>query len=130
MSVADAIILAGAAHLVGDYVIQSDWMAQQKTKRWFPAILHGLTYGLPFVLITQSPLALLVIVGTHILIDHYRLARHIVWVKNQMAPFAHRPPHTATGHSADKPDWMAVWLLIIVDNCLHMLFNVVAILWL
>ena len=44
----------GLAHMVGDYVIQSDWMASEKTKRWWPAIAHGVSYGVPFVLVTQS----------------------------------------------------------------------------
>jgi hypothetical protein len=49
------------AHLAGDYLIQSDWMATEKVKRWWPAVVHGTTYGLPFLLITQSPAALAVI---------------------------------------------------------------------
>lgn len=65
------------AHLVGDYVIQSHWMATEKTKHWLPAIVHGVTYTLPHALITQSPLALVVIGGTHIIIDRFRLARHV-----------------------------------------------------
>lgn len=130
MNVAEAIACAGLAHFVGDYVIQSDWMACEKVHRWWPAVAHGVTYGLPFVLVTQSVAALLVIVGTHIVIDHYRLARHVVWFKNQLAPKAFRPAHTATGMGASKPDWMAVWLLIIADNVIHMLFNVWAVVWL
>lgn len=130
MSVAAAIATAGLAHMVGDYLIQSDWMAQEKTKRWWPAIAHAVTYGLPFLLVTQSLLALLVIVGTHAVIDRYRLARHVVWFKNQLAPWSFRPGHTATGHGTDRPDWMAVWLLIIADNVLHMLINVAAVVWL
>ncbi|OMB79302.1 DUF3307 domain-containing protein [Mycolicibacterium conceptionense] len=130
MSIAEAIALAGLAHMVGDYLIQSDWMAQEKTKRWWPAIAHALTYGLPFLFITQSVLALAVIVGTHAVIDHYRLARHVVWFKNQLAPRAFRPPHTATGYAQESPAWLSVWLLIIADNVLHMLFNVAAVVWL
>lgn len=130
MGIASAIALAGLAHMVGDYVIQSDWMAQEKTKRWWPAIAHAVTYGLPFVFITQSALALVVIVGTHAVIDRYRLARHVVWFKNQLAPRAFRPTRTATGHGADRPDWLAVWLLIIADNVIHMLINVASVVWL
>lgn len=130
MSVASAIALCGLAHMVGDYLIQSDWMAQEKTKRWWPAIAHGVSYGLPFLLVTQSPLALLAIVGTHAVIDRYRLARHVVWFKNQLAPKLFRPPHTATGHGEDRPVWLSTWLLIIADNVLHMLINVAAVVWL
>ncbi|KAB7752778.1 DUF3307 domain-containing protein [Mycolicibacterium mucogenicum] len=130
MSIGAVIAAAGLAHMVGDYLIQSDWMAQEKTRRWWPAIAHGVTYGLPFLLVTQSVAALAVIVGTHVVIDHWRLARHVVWFKNQLAPYAFRPPHTATGHGPDRPDWLSVWLLIIADNTLHMLINVAAVVWL
>lgn len=128
--VAIAIALCGMAHMVGDYLIQSDWMAVEKTRRWWPAIAHAVTYGLPFLLVTQSPAALAVIVGTHAVIDRYRLARHVVWLKNQLAPYPFRPPHTATGHFDDRPVWLSTWLLIIADNVIHMLFNVGAVVWL
>lgn len=128
--IATVIVTAGLAHMVGDYLIQSDWMAQEKTRRWWPAIAHAVTYGLPFLLVTQSALALLVIVGTHALIDRYRLARHVVWFKNQFAPKPFRPAHTPTGYGLDRPDWLSVWLLIIADNTIHMLINVAAVVWL
>lgn len=41
------------AHLVGDYLLQSDWMANEKTKRRWPAWAHAITYGLPFLLVTH-----------------------------------------------------------------------------
>lgn len=118
------------AHLVGDYLFQSHWMAVEKVNHWWPAVAHGLTYTLPYLLITLSPLALLVICGTHIVIDRFRLAKHVVWFKNQLAPRAYRPGHTATGYPEDTPAWMAVWLLIIADNTLHLLINAASVLWL
>jgi hypothetical protein len=121
------------AHLVGDYVLQSHWMATEKTKRWWPAWAHALTYGLPFLLVTQSPAALAVIVGTHAVIDRYRLARHVVWTKNLLAPKAHRHPWpecSTTGYPTDTPAWLAVWLLIIADNTMHLLINTAAVRWL
>lgn len=128
--IAVAIALCGMAHMVGDYLIQNDWMAIEKTAHWWPAIAHAVTYGLPFLLITQSPAALAVIVGTHAVIDRYRLARHVVWFKNQLAPYPFRPPHTSTGHFDDRPVWLTTWLLIIADNVIHMLINVAAVVWL
>ncbi len=121
------------AHLVGDYLIQSHWMATEKTKRWWPAWAHASTYGLPYLLVTRSPAALAVIVVTHAVIDHYRLARHVVWVKNLMAPKAYRFPWSdcsATGYPSDVPPWMAVWLMIIADNTIHLVINAAAIRWL
>jgi hypothetical protein len=121
------------AHLVGDYLIQSHWMATEKTKRWLPAIVHGVTYTLPYALITQSPIALLVIGGTHIIIDRFRLARHFAWLKNQLGPKRSRPQWAdakATGYPSDTPAWLAVWLMIIADNTIHLLINTAAVLWL
>jgi hypothetical protein len=80
-AVAIGILLA---HMVGDYLIQSDWMATQKLTRWWPAVVHGLTYTIPYVLVTQSLVALAIIAGTHIVIDRLRLVRYVVWLKNQV----------------------------------------------
>lgn len=93
------------AHLFGDYIFQSDWMAQNKAKRSWPAFVHALLYSLCFLplcwmqgaviglwadangLHTEYAYrfhwtALLVIFGTHFLIDRFRLARYVVWAKN------------------------------------------------
>lgn len=78
-------------HLVGDYIIQSDWMASTKTKRSLPALAHAVTYTLPFLFVTMSWKALAFICLTHFLIDRFRLARYICWVKNFLAP-----PHSNT----------------------------------
>lgn len=118
------------AHLVGDYILQTHWMASEKVKRLWPAVVHGVVYTLPFLFITQSPMALLAIAGTHIVIDRYRLAKHVVWFKNQFAPKSHRTGHTWSGYSPNLPDYMAFWLLIITDNVIHILINVGAVKWL
>lgn len=112
------------AHLVGDYVLQSDWMANHKTADWFPALLHALAYSVCFLGFHPSPVALAAIIGTHYLIDRYRLARYVVWAKNRF--LGDGPPWEAcqfTGYPADRPAWLAVWLLIIADNVLHILIN-------
>lgn len=119
MFTADQIV----AHLVGDYLFQSHWMATEKTKRSVAAAVHAVSYAIPFLLLTQSPLALALIVGTHFAIDRWRLARFVVWAKNGC-----RGEVTATGYPADTPPWLAVWLLIITDNTLHLLCNGLALL--
>lgn len=118
MFTADQIV----AHLVGDYIFQSHWMATEKTKRSFAAAAHAICYTAPFALITQSVAALVIICGTHFLIDRYRLARFVVWAKN--GPWL---PQTATGYQDDVPPWLSVWLLIWADNTLHILINGLAI---
>jgi hypothetical protein len=122
------------AHLAGDYVVQSHWMATTKTSRWWPALAHAATYTTCYLPVTQSPAALAVIGATHAVIDRYRLARHLVWAKNHLAPAGGRPAPwaacTATGYDPDVPAWLAVGLLIAADNTAHLLINVLAVVWL
>lgn len=121
MFTADQIV----AHLVGDYLTQSHWMATCKTQRWLPAATHAIIYTATFLLLTRSLLALFVIGGTHYVIDRYRLARFVVWTKNGCSG-----PITATGYPDSVPPWLAIWLLIIADNTLHILINGAALRWL
>jgi len=119
------------AHAVGDYVLQSDWMANEKTKRSVAALAHVFTYALPFLFLRPSVTALAVIVGTHFMIDRWRLARFVVWAKNFLGPG--NPPWalcSGTGYPAGRPPWLAVWLLIIADNVMHVLINGAALRWL
>lgn len=112
-------------HAIGDYVIQSDWMANEKTKRSVAALAHVVTYALPFLFLRPSLAALAVIVGTHFVIDRWRLARFICYLKNQMLGAGFQPwsECNGTGYHRDRPPWMAVWLMIIADNCMHVLIN-------
>ena len=65
------------AHLVGDFVLQPSWVAEQKTRCSRTAFAHCLIYTLPFLFLTHSPWALAFIAGTHFLIDRFRLARYV-----------------------------------------------------
>jgi hypothetical protein len=112
------------AHAIGDYILQSDWMAQEKTKRTIAALAHVFCYSIPFIYLHASLTALVAIAASHFVIDRWRLARYLVWAKNWLAP-SNRPwaDCLATGYPSDRPAWMAVWLLIIADNVLHVLCN-------
>ena len=66
---------------------------------------------------------------THALIDRYRLARYVCWAKNFLAPKMWRYSWgacSATGYHENKPSWLAVWLMIIADNAIHIAINGVA----
>ena len=114
------------AHAVGDYILQSDWQAQEKTKAHFPAAVHALSYALPFLALRPSVRALGVIAGTHFIIDRWRLARYVCWLKNWLQPGGNPNSWTecqATGYAPDRPAWLTVWLMIVADNTLHVLIN-------
>ena len=117
-------------HLFGDYILQSHWMATQKTKAWWPAIVHATLYSISFFLL-GSKLAVVVIWISHLLIDRFRLARFVVFAKNHIGwPFPQWSDCTVTGFSSSVPAWLAVWLLIIVDNTIHLAINYAALRWL
>lgn len=113
-------------HAIGDYLLQSHWMASEKTKRSIPALAHVITYAVPFLVLGCSWTALAVIVGTHFVIDRWRLARFVVFAKNRLAPvdgWATWSFSQPTGYPQDAPAWLSVWLMIIADNILHVLCN-------
>lgn len=116
-------------HLIGDYLGQSHWMATEKTKRSLAAVAHIATYGLPFLLLQPSLTAFAFIVGTHFVIDRWRLARYVVFAKNFIAPRSAWPKWAdcyQTGFHKDVPPWLSTWLLIIVDNSIHIVLNAAA----
>ena len=117
------------AHLVGDYIIQSDRMALEKTKSSLWAAIHAATYTLPFWFFTcaKSWQALLFIAATHFIIDRWRLARYVVWAKNAIGgsytPWA---DCKETGYKYSRhlaAPWLTTWLLFIADNTLHLICN-------
>lgn len=102
------------AHLLGDYCLQNQWMADNKTKRHAVALAHVLLYTSVFVILcTTSWKALAVIGGTHFFIDRYRLAKY--WVDLY-----------GIGVGPNVPPFLSVWLLIIVDNTFHLSINALA----
>lgn len=89
-------------------------------------MIHALAYSTPFLLLRPSLWAWSVIVLTHAAIDRYRLARFVVYAKNFLAPrngWNEWKSCSGTGYHQDRPAWMAVWLLIIADNTIHILIN-------
>lgn len=114
------------AHLFGDYVIQSHWMAREKPRRSYPAIVHAVTYGLPFLLLTKSLVALSVIISTHFVIDRWRLARYVIWIKNFMGSRTYWRAWSEcrqTGYPDNELIWLTTWLYIVADNAFHLLIN-------
>ncbi len=73
------------AHGIGDYILQSTWMALHKNKVSWICALHCFTYTLCFLPLTLSWKALLVIFASHFVMDRFGLARYIVWLKEQQS---------------------------------------------
>lgn len=103
------------AHLFGDYLLQDHWMASKKLKHWWPAIVHASIYTGCYVFLTRNVFALLMIGGTHLIIDRYRLIN--AWIR-----FKER----RSVYFAANPPYVIFWLMVIQDNTVHVFLNWVA----
>lgn len=105
----------------GDYLLQTQRM-QAKTTSWRWALFHGVVYTLPFLLLTLHPVALLVIGGTHALIDRLRLgARHCQTLGvGQTGTLEERLGLPVVD---EAPLWLRIWLSIRADNAYHRLIE-------
>jgi len=134
-------------HGFGDYIIgQSDWMAMNKSKKTMPCLVHVLIYTSLFLFLTFSWKALLVIGGTHFIIDRFPIiVRRLIWLKNHINPKFQYPSFgncDTTGYFDDSPInskkgevyfdnvlqqrrlfCITIWLYIITDNLLHLTIN-------
>lgn len=118
-------------HLFGDYVTQTDWMAVNKTKRWYVAFIHAIVYSLPFLLLSPSVAAFLTILISHAVIDKLRLARYVIFCKNLVTDSSLKwKDCNVTGFHYSRPEWLTVWLMIITDNTMHLAINYAALRWL
>lgn len=147
-------------HILGDFVLQSDWMALNKSKRSIPCLVHVLIYTACFLLLTTSWKALLVIGVTHFLIDRFHTPlKRLLWMKNHFGPTMQYPPFSwcnSTGYYDDSPynttpygkedkinqermdHWygkprhffVTLWIYIVIDNWLHLTINYLALTYL
>ena len=56
-------------HLIGDYVLQSNFIAQTKGSNWYHLLIHCFLYIVPFYIVFGFDWKLIVILITHIVID-------------------------------------------------------------
>lgn len=111
-------------HLIGDYLLQNDWMAARKTRfdleGWLACSIHSILYTLPFMFFFTIKTCAIILV-THFLIDKFQLA--LYWIKL----INWRKESTNYGFSDKKPVWVALWLFVIIDNSFHLIINYAAI---
>ena len=56
-------------HLVGDYVLQSDFIAKTKGENWYHLLVHCVLYVLPFYIAFGLTWQLLFIFVVHVAVD-------------------------------------------------------------
>lgn len=95
------------AHLTGDFLIQNDWMAQNKKSSNLACTVHVASYMLPFLFLGLAWWQLLAIAGQHWIQDRTSFVK---WYMEFMgsSDFA-KPP-------------LAPWSIFVVDMTFHLLF--------
>lgn len=124
-------------HFVGDYFLQSDWMANFKSKHGaegtLAAAMHATWYTLPFAIVSISYghmleiSQLLLIAAAHFAVDRYKLAKYVIIAKNTFL----NPPHqrvpadqrSPMGFNKIVPDHIQWGVFTVIDNTLHIMIN-------
>ncbi|SFH12129.1 Protein of unknown function [Desulfotomaculum arcticum] len=93
-------------HLVGDYLFQTRWMAENKSSNWLPLLLHSMVYtGVVFV--CSLPAGGITIVGIAVI-----FFSHLILDKRNLVKWW-------TTHITRSPD--VFWLQLMVDQVFHVL---------
>jgi len=94
------------AHLIGDYLLQNDWMAKGKKEKSWICLVHVIVYLLPFLFCKMAMWKLALIGLQHFIQDRSNL---VIWLMK------------VSGKSDFASPPMAPWSIIIIDNILHIL---------
>lgn len=92
------------AHLIGDYILQNDWMAINKKKSNFACFVHVVTYMIPFLFTGIVWWLLIIIAVEHYIQDRTNIVKWFM-IKKGSDKFA-----------------TDMWGVIVTDNILHILF--------
>jgi hypothetical protein len=103
----ETLTLAFLGHLVGDYLLQSDWMAQNKKNRTLACVIHCLIWTTAVMFFTGwGWLPFLILFSLHFLQDRSNFVQYWMrWMGQEKF---------ATGA-------FAPWSVVLVDNTFHLL---------
>lgn len=120
----DTITCAIIGHLVGDYLMQNDWMANNKKKAWQPCAIHCLLWTIAVMFFAgwftryNSIFIFLVLFWTHYLQDRTNIIRWwmtLPWKdQSQFMECYYFEPDTMRFVPGLGP-----WSIIVVDNVWH-----------
>lgn len=81
----DRLVKVVLCHLVGDYVLQNDFIAQTKGKNWYHLFVHCALYTLPFCIVLGIDYRALIVFLMHLIVDPLK-ARYnkITYTQDQM----------------------------------------------
>lgn len=95
------------AHLVGDFLLQNDWMTSRKKESAWVSLVHVFFYSLPFIFVPFSLGQILLVAIQHFIQDRTEV---VPWLMKVL------------GRKEFMKEPFAPWSLILVDNILHILW--------
>ncbi|MCK5542350.1 MAG: DUF3307 domain-containing protein [Desulfobacterales bacterium] len=93
------------AHLIGDYLFQNDWMAENKKKNSVICLVHVFAYMTPFIFTQLNEIQLLLIAGQHYAQDR---TNFVAWFCKKTNKF--------------QNDYSKFFGHVIIDNVIHILW--------
>lgn len=66
------VFLVICCHLIGDYALQSEYLAKTKKENWYHMFVHCMLYVVPFYMVFGMDWRLVVVWAVHLLIDILR----------------------------------------------------------
>lgn len=69
MSAIELLYKLMACHMVGDYALQSDFLAKTKGENWWHLFVHCVLYSLPFAVAFGFDWRVLALLASHVLAD-------------------------------------------------------------
>lgn len=115
-------------HMLGDFLVQSDWNNSGKTKHTQSVLMHCLSYSLPFVFLIDRYrfFAIGVVAISHYLIDRYQLVHVIVGLTPEASPILLQRPIPQLWYPAETPYWLVAWFFVIIETVLNVSINGIA----
>lgn len=72
------IYFLAICHSVGDYFLQTEFMASNKGNDWYILFIHSLLYTLPFTICFRMDFRILFLLVTHFIIDALKAKYKII----------------------------------------------------
>lgn len=73
---AKLLFILVVCHLIGDYCLQSDFVAKTKGQNWYHLCVHCILYTVPFYVVFGWDLRLVVIFISHVIVDALKARYH------------------------------------------------------
>lgn len=65
-------------HTIGDYVLQSDFIAKTKGENWYHLFVHSALYCVPFAIAFGLSSAIMFLFATHVIVDAAKARWHLI----------------------------------------------------